>query len=189
MNGPAVGVFAVVMTLGACGGAPGAASSPDTNPDSGVMDACLGVPGTPAVAVLGTGMFSPEPLTPGQTIVYEAGPQGGHHVWVSVRARGVLQSGTRTTFGALDLSNPAAPVELATRTVPFVLSPDEGGTCLLVGLRLQLDERGTVDVRDLVGHPLRLFVELLDPDGRRARDAVDVVLAAPALPDAGITTP
>lgn len=180
---------ALGLSLLACGVAEPPQAQETATTQQPDRDVCQGPVGTTPRATLGTGMLTPSPLGSGDHVAYEAGPQGGHHVWVSVVTRGIRQAGTLTTFEAVDITVPEQPVLLARRTVPFVLNPDVDGACVLAGLRLQLDEDNRVDVTTLVGHTLRLGVRLEDETGGSAQDQCDVVLDAPAPADGGAGTP
>ena len=72
----------------------------------------------------------------------EAGPQGGHHIWVAVRMKGLLQSGsiTSVTGHFPELDQDVGPFQ-----VIFTFDQDEGGYCKLYGLRFQLDQ--TTDIK------------------------------------------
>ena len=50
------------------------------------------------VVQVGTGQTDYLPVTAGQTVQMEQGPQGGHHVWIAVRQRNLKQSGSTTTI-------------------------------------------------------------------------------------------
>ena len=45
------------------------------------------------VVELGTGEVGFEPLADEQPVPLVAGPQGGHHVWLSLRAEGLAKGG------------------------------------------------------------------------------------------------
>lgn len=168
---------------------------PDAGPaaDAGLFinDACMGPRGASTVVTLGTGITDFRTLTDGQDLDFEAGPQGGHHVWVTLRARGVLQAETLTTYSATDITDGSAPRVLITRTVPFVLDQDEGGFCVLTGVRLQLDEDPTVAIASLVGHRIELRVSIRDANGRAAQDTRTITLRAPpdTIADGGSSPP
>ena len=78
-----------------------------------------GCEGGPPLVEIGTGISQFEPLEDGQSMPLIAGAQGGWHLWIAVRARGVDPSGVRmaivsypqeterpkqTTFHTLDLA-------------------------------------------------------------------------------------
>jgi hypothetical protein len=92
--------------------------------------------GAPDVEV-GTGQTDYTPLTDGQTLQMELGPQGGHHIWIATRMKNLRQSGSTTSISATvegdgtDTIQPAAFV--------FTYDQDEGSYCKLYGLRFQLD--------------------------------------------------
>jgi hypothetical protein len=72
----------VLSLFAAC--SPGGALMPDG--DAGVVTTQDAGPGQPLLE-LGTGTQSFLPLTDGQAVTIIAGPQGGFHVWASVRTR------------------------------------------------------------------------------------------------------
>jgi hypothetical protein len=99
--------------------------------------------GAPEV-IVGTGQTDYLPLTDGQMLQMELGPQGGHHIWVATRMRNLRQSGSTTTLtatveGGTDAIPPAAFV--------FTFDQDEGNYCKLYGLRFQLDS-GAADLKN-----------------------------------------
>ncbi len=116
--------------------------------------------GAPEVAV-GAGQADYLPAMDFDEAQLEAGPQGGHHIWLALRARNLKQSGTRTviTGSFPDLGLVTPPLE-----VIFTLLPDEGDYCTLDGLRFQLDGGG-VDVALLLGQKLEVTATMKDADG------------------------
>lgn len=86
----------------------------------------------------------------------EAGPQGGHHIWVAIRTKNLKQSGSVTTVSGsiADLNLNLDPLN-----VIFTFDPDEGGYCKLYGLRYQLDTGG-VKIDTVLGHVLKLTVKV-----------------------------
>jgi hypothetical protein len=107
----------------------------------------------------------------------EAGPQGGHHVWVGVRMKNLGQNLTRTILRG---EAPTLGVKIPETAVVFSYGPDEGGYCKLFGVRYQfdLDAAGrNVDYTPFLGKPLNLEVELIDQGGRSAKKTLKIVLA------------
>jgi len=125
----------------------------------GAADICKPNDGPPTVLV-GKGMSDYLPVTDYDVAQLEAGPQGGHHIWVALRMKNLRQSGTITALSGhiqeLDLDvNPF--------TVIFTFDPDEGGYCKLYGLRFQLD--GKVPVDQVLGKTLKVTATVKDKDG------------------------
>lgn len=129
--------------------------------ESGAGDACkpLGA-GAPKV-IVGHGQtdfFTSEDLELAQV---EAGPQGGHHIWVAARQKNLRRSGSITRVAGKVLSTGR---EIAPFAVVFTFDPDEGGYCKVFGLRFQLDDEAH-PIAELFGEPVELTVTISDPDG------------------------
>ncbi len=152
----------------------------------GLPDECKASVNEPATLVVGQGQRAFEDLADNQEVAWEAGPQGGHHIWVSVRTRGIRQSGSIVTLSVSDSENPTQPVLLTERRVVFDLQPVDGGACALVGIRMQLDETVGVDLQALDGHHAAVAATVEDPDGARA-SATRLVVLRPPTPDAGVS--
>ncbi|MEO7327745.1 MAG: hypothetical protein ABI193_04160 [Minicystis sp.] len=90
----------------------------------------------------------------------EAGPQGGHHIWIAVRMKNLLQSGSITTITGHfeDPKLDAGPFQ-----VIFTFDQDEGGYCKLYGLRFQLDQ--STPIEPLLGKTVKVTVKVTDKDG------------------------
>jgi hypothetical protein len=138
--------------------------------------------GKPIVQV-GTGQTDYLPLTDGQTVIAEQGPQGGHHIWIAVRQQNVTQSGTTTTITSVQ---PSSGLAGPTTAFIFTFVPDEGAFCKLSGLRYQLDIDGT-DYHLFLGKPLDVTVTLRDPSGE-ATSGVAHINISPTLLCANGTT-
>ncbi len=132
----------------------------------GVADRCRPAAGGPPEVVLGQGQAdflplddcsagSPEPAQ------LEAGPQGGHHIWLAVRMKNLHQSGSITTVRGHFHDHPKDPWDMA---VIFTFEPDEGGYCKLYGIRYQLDTNG-IAIAEVAGKRIDLAVEVKDADG------------------------
>jgi hypothetical protein len=119
--------------------------------------------GLPAVQV-GTGQSAYLPLTDGQTVRMEEGPQGGHHIWIAVRQQNLRQAGSTTTITSVQPTTGLAGPHAA---YVFTFAPDQGGFCVLYGLRYQLDADGT-DYHQFLGQPLDVTVTIADGAGRTA---------------------
>jgi hypothetical protein len=121
-------------------------------------DACRPAsPGAPKV-ILGMGQNDYLPMRDGQTLQAQAGPQGGHHIWLAVRMQNLKQSSSTTTVTA---TQPGTGVTVSPYSVVFTFLPNEGGFCKLYGLRFQLDANG-VEFTQFLGKPLDVKVEIHD---------------------------
>ncbi len=117
-------------------------------------------------------------LTPNETLTWEAGPQGGHHVWIAVRSIGVRKQGTITNVRMEDVENPAAPIALngLGNKVVYDLDRDEGGHCTLPGLRMQLDQAGAPPLTATLNHHVKIIVTMQDVDGATAQSEQTIVV-------------
>ncbi len=107
---------------------------------------------------------------------WEKGPQGGHHVWIALRMRGLRMQGTIITIDMEDVKDPAKPILVNHSRLIYDFDRDEGGFCTRAGLRMQLDNAGGVTLAELQGHPIKVTVTLFDPDGARATDTLTIVV-------------
>jgi hypothetical protein len=139
-------------------------------------DICKPLNGGPPVVFVGTGQSDYLPLTDGQTIQAEQGPQGGHHVWVALRQKNVKQSGSTTTITSVQPSTGLVGPRTA---FAFTFDQGEGGFCKLAGLRYQLDVDGT-DYHQFLGQPLDITVTLAD-SARTTGTGVAHVTIAPTI--------
>lgn len=116
-------------------------------------------PGAPIV-VVGEGQADYLPLADGDVAQVEAGPQGGHHIWVALRLKNLTQSGSITSLTGhfADLGYDVGPFN-----VIFTFDPDEGGYCKIYGLRFQLDTDH--DIHEMLGHTLVVTGSIKDKDG------------------------
>jgi hypothetical protein len=136
-------------------------------------DVCtLGATGAPQLTI-GAGQTDYLPLAASPVLASEAGPQGGHHIWVAVRMRGLAQAGTVVTLNA---SQPGG-VKVRPYQVVFNLSQDEGGYCKLYGLRLQLDTESPISA--FYNKPLLIQAEARDGAGRSATATATVTVGGP----------
>ncbi len=127
-------------------------------------DICKPENAGPPVVQVGTGQTDYLPLTQDQTVVMEAGPQGGHHIWIAVRQQNLAQKGTTTTLTSVQ---PDTAVVGPRMSFVFDFDPDEGNFCKLYGLRYQVDIDGA-DYHTFLGKPLDVTVTLKDPSGETA---------------------
>jgi hypothetical protein len=149
-------------TGGVCGPSNvNAALLEDYRPDwhKGGTDICQSGDGEPVV-IVGRGQGDYLTMNDYDVAQVEAGPQGGHHIWVAVRMKNLRQSGTITTLTGevpeLNLSiNPFAVI--------FTFDPDEGGYCKLYGLRFQID--ADIGIDQLLGKKLHVTATVKDKDG------------------------
>jgi len=90
----------------------------------------------------------------------EAGPQGGHHIWIAARIKNLKQSGSITEVGA---EIPSLGLSITPLKVIFTFDPDEGGYCKIFGLRLQLDIDGD-DINTMLGQEAKVVMSITDVD-------------------------
>ncbi len=127
--------------------------------------------GAPEV-IVGDGQTDYLPLTNGQVLQAEAGPQGGHHIWIAVRMRNLKQAGSVTTITA---SQPGTGVPVTPTAFVFSFDRDEGGYCKLYGLRFQLDQNGA-DYTQFLGKPLDVTVTVKDALAQSATGTAHIVI-------------
>jgi len=149
-------------TGGVCGSAyvnPGMLEAYTSGWAKGKADVCKPGDGPP-VLVIGKGQADYLPTSDYDVAQIEAGPQGGYHIWIALRMKNLLQSGSITTLSGhvqeLDL-------DITPFTVIFTYDPDEGGYCKLYGLRFQLD--GAIDINQLLGKTVLVTASVKDKDG------------------------
>jgi hypothetical protein len=143
---------------------------------SAPADPCKPPGAGPPVVIVGEGQADYIPLMDGDTDQVEAGPQGGHHVWVAIRTKNLRQSGSIT---AVTGHFPDLGVDVGPFNVIFTQEIDEGGYCKIYGLRFQLDQQ--VNINTLLGHPLDITVAVTDPDGTVGTGTRSVVLSQTIL--------
>jgi hypothetical protein len=133
----------------------------DYRPDwhKGGTDICKSGTGDPIV-VVGKGQGDYLTMQDYDLAQVEAGPQGGHHIWVALRMKNLRQSGTITSLTG---EVPELDMSIKPFTVIFTFDPDEGGYCKLYGLRFQLD--GDLGIDQLLGKKLRVIANVKDKDG------------------------
>lgn len=137
-------------------------------------DACSTPTGGEPQIIVGTGQTDFAPLTAGQTLAAEPGPQGGHHLWIAVRTKQLKQAGATITLTA---RQPDTEVVVPNTSFVFSLFPDEGGYCKIYGLRYQLDNAST-PVSAFLGKPLDVTVEVRDTLGRFAKTTTRIQVAS-----------
>ncbi len=140
-------------------------------------DRCKSSRPAPPDLQVGTGQSYYVPLTPGQVLQAEAGPQGGHHIWIATRMRNMKQAGSITKISGLQ---PGTNTPIPPTTLAFTYAPDEGGYCKLYGIRYQLDNEG-IDYKQFLGKPLDIAVTVTDPAGVKATATAHVQIAPTLL--------
>ena len=128
--------------------------------------------GSPDLQV-GTGQSYYVPMAKGQMLQAEAGPQGGHHIWIATRMRNMKQAGTTTKIMGIQ---PDTHVAIPPTTLAFTYAPDEGGYCKLFGIRYQLDNEG-IDYKQFLGKPLDVVVTATDPSGTTSTATAHIQVA------------
>ncbi|AUX20078.1 hypothetical protein SOCEGT47_005410 [Sorangium cellulosum] len=127
--------------------------------------------GAPAV-MIGQGESGFAPLEEGEVVSIEAGPQGGHHVWLALRVTGLRQMGSRLRVGG---HYPELGVELLPFSAHITLHRAGQGLCGIHGVRFQVD-RGLL-VESVRGRALDIDIAVEDPNGDVATAARRVVIS------------
>jgi hypothetical protein len=153
--------------------APGNLETYETNWPTNAPDRCKPRNGGAPALQIGTGQTDYLPLAPGQTLQAEAGPQGGHHVWIATRMKNLKQTLTTTRIEGVQ---PGSGLTIPPSTFVFTFAPAEGGYCKLYGLRYQLDNGG-IDYKPFLGKPLDVTVTLTDPSGTTVKDTAHIEVA------------
>lgn len=135
---------------------------------------------TPAPGVeveLGTGSFRFEPLEDGQQVALVRGAQGGFHLWLSLRVRGLEDSRPAITWTMQPADETRAPHEVQV-ALPFD-PPDAAGFRKLIGYT------GIVkDPACLVGKLLRIEASLPMAGGELVSVEREVVVLGGTYPPA-----
>lgn len=142
-----------------------------------VPDVCKARNAGPPTVQIGTGQTGYVPLAAGQTLQAEAGPQGGHHIWIAVRMKNLKQVGSTTQVSAVQ---PATSTPIPPSSFAFTFDPDEGGYCKLYGLRYQLDNGG-IDYTQFLGKPLDVKTTVVDSTGQTSSSVAHIQIAATLL--------
>ncbi|HEY2517899.1 MAG TPA: hypothetical protein VGI39_43815 [Polyangiaceae bacterium] len=148
-----------------------------TNWPSNAPDRCKPRNAGPPDLQIGTGQSYYLPMTKGQTLQAEAGPQGGHHIWIATRMRNLKQAGSTTKITGVQ---PETGAKIPPTTLAFTYAPDEGGYCKLFGIRYQLDNEG-IDYKQFLGKPLDVTVTTTDPTGATASATAHINIAPTLL--------
>ena len=130
---------------------------------------------------VGTGQTAYLPLTDGETVQAQQGPQGGHHIWMAVRQENLSQQGSTTTITSVQPGTNLAGPEMS---FVFTFQADEGGFCALSGLRYQLDLDGT-DYHLFLGQPLDVTIVIADPSGATGTGVAHINIAPTIFCPAG----
>ncbi len=136
-------------------------------------DRCKPRNGGPPQLQVGTGQSYYLPMKPNQTLQAEAGPQGGHHIWIATRMKNLKQAGSLTKVSGIQ---PDTKVTIPPTTLAFTYAPDEGDFCKLYGIRYQLDNEG-IDYKQFLGKPLDVVVTVTDPSGTTVTETAHVQIA------------
>jgi hypothetical protein len=139
-------------------------------------DVCKPSLGGTTVVTVGEGQNFYRDVAENQQLFWEKGPQGGHHVWIALKQRGLRMSGTIMTIDLHDIEDPANPRLVNHSKLVYDFDRDEGGWCTRPGLRMQLDNAGGVTLASLFGHKVRVVAELRDPDGTTAKGQKVIVV-------------
>jgi len=141
---------------------------------SNAPDRCKPRGAGPPDLQIGTGQSYYVPLTKDQVLQAEAGPQGGHHIWIATRMKNLKQAGTTTKIVGVQ---PDTKMAIPPTTLAFTYSPDEGGYCKLYGIRYQLDNEG-IDYKPFLGKPLDVTVTVTDASGTTVTATTRVQIAS-----------
>ena len=127
--------------------------------------------GGPAVEI-GKGQSAFAPLENGEAMPIEAGPQGGHHIWLALRVTGLRQMGSGLTVNGYF---PELAFELRPFTAKLTLRKAAENQCEIYGIRFQVD-RG-LSVETIQGRALDIDIVLEDSNGDVGTAAKQVVIA------------
>jgi hypothetical protein len=140
-------------------------------------DRCKPANAGPPDLQVGTGQSYYVPMQPAQVLQAEAGPQGGHHIWIATRMKNLKQAGSITKISGLQ---PGTNTPIPPTTLAFTYAPDEGGYCKLYGIRYQLDNEG-IDYKQFLGKPLDVTVTVTDAAGTTATGTTHIQIAPTLL--------
>ena len=139
------------------------------------LGGCAEAPTEEAAIEVGTGSWRFELIEDGQEVALVRGAQGGWHLWISVRVRGIEGDAPplRLSLQPADESAPAYETDVQLRLDP----PDADGWRELVGYTGILPEPSCV-----VGELLRVRVSTPMEDGRVMASERDVRVLGGAYP-------
>jgi hypothetical protein len=124
------------------------------------VDTCKPEGAEDPIVLVGEGQADYLPMDDGALAQVEAGPQGGHHIWVAVRMKNLTQSGSITSLTG---HFPELGYDVGPFNVIFTFDPDEGGYCKIYGLRFQLDIEH--DILEMLGKTFEVTAKITDKDG------------------------
>jgi hypothetical protein len=159
--------------LGACRSGDVAPQNLETyasNWPTNMPDRCKPARGGAPIVQIGTGQTDYLPLASMQVLQAEAGPQGGHHIWIATRMKNLKQ---RLTTTRIEGVQPDTRTTIPPTTFVFTYAPDEGDFCKLYGLRYQLDNGG-IDYKQFLGKPLDVVVTVTDQSGATAASTAHI---------------
>ena len=126
------------------------------------------------MVTIGEGQTFYREVSDNTELFWEKGPQGGHHIWVALRQRGLRMRGTIITIDLEDVENPGMVKLLNHSRLIYDFDKDEGydpqkgGFCTRSGLRMQIDNAGGAPLAEIQGHHVKITTTLNDPDGAKA---------------------
>jgi hypothetical protein len=161
--------------------APGSLETYAPNWPTDAPDVCRGLDAGAPIVQVGEGQTAYLPLTSGESVQMEQGPQGGHHIWLAVRQKNIKQQGSTITITSVQPGTNLAGPKIS---FVFTFAPDQGGFCVLSGLRYQLDIDGT-DYTLFLGKPLDLTVTVTDQAGNTGTGKATVDILPDLLCPAG----
>ena len=123
-------------------------------------DACKPADAGAPEIIVGAGQSNYLAVEDYATAQVEAGPQGGHHIWIAARVHNLRRSGSITEVGG---EIPALGLSIAPLLVVHTLSIDNGGYCKIFGLRFQIDIGA--DVQSMLGQQIEVTVKIEDKSG------------------------
>jgi hypothetical protein len=132
--------------------------------------------GAGAALTIGEGQTLYRDIVDDASLLWEKGPQGGHHVWIALRQKNLRRIGTIITIDLHDVQDPASPKLINHSRLVFGFDRDEGGWCTLTGLRMQLDNAG-IDLSALQNHRIEVKAKLDDPDGATASAVKHIIVS------------
>ncbi|AKT42808.1 hypothetical protein [Chondromyces crocatus] len=127
---------------------------------TGASDACKPASGGAPEVIVGKGQGDYLPLADLEELQVEAGPQGGHHIWIAIRVKNLRRAGSITSVRG---HVPELNHDIRPFNVIFSLDPEEGGYCSLHGLRFQVDS--DISIQELLGKVVNVSVSVTDADG------------------------
>jgi hypothetical protein len=165
--------------------APGSLEPYSPNWPADAPDVCRGLDAGAPIVQVGEGQTAYLPLTSGESVQMEQGPQGGHHIWIAVRQKNIKQQGSTITITSVQpAADGGAPLAGPKMAFVFTFQADEGGFCALSGLRYQLDIDGT-DYHLFLGKQLDVTVTIADQAGNTGTGTASVNVLPTLLCPAG----